>query len=159
MRPLAATRLAATRLAATRLAATRLAATSLAATSWPKLAPVGLMLAPRCLKLAQVGLKLASRCFKLASSWLWNLKKPIKTNGFSTFFELPTVCFKWPQVGLKLPQVGLQLAQDRFKTKFRGNLEPPEPRKTSENTFFLQFFKVASSGLKLASSCVTLASN
>ena len=65
------------------------------ASSWPKMASCCLKLTPICLKLSQF-------CLKLASSWVkgqfWRqvgaaatCKKPIKTNGFYMFFQVPVV--------------------------------------------------------------------
>ena len=48
----------------------------------------------------------------------------MKTAGFSTFFKLHVVCFKWPQVGLKLAQVGLKLAQDGPMLPQDGSMLP-----------------------------------
>ena len=43
-----------------------------------------------------------------------DLEKPIKTNGFSTFFELLALWFKWPQVSI-LSQIDPKLAPSCFK--------------------------------------------
>ena len=72
-------------------------------------------------------------------SWsCWNLKKGVKTNGFSIFFKLQAVCFKWLQVGSSWSQVGHKLASSWLKLASN-------------------WLKLASSWPKMASCCLELA--
>ena len=61
------------------------------------------------------------------------MKIALKTNGFSLFFKLLVVCFKWLLVASNWPQVGLRV-------NFGGKLKLPKPENSFRNYLFFYIF-------------------